>query len=75
MYAFVKNLFKDVANVVCTGQKAYPPVTLNKSCIDVLLQKLLLVISIIKISDFHKSEFWISIIRFMYIINSNYGYP
>ena len=27
--AFVKNLFIEVANVVCTGQNAYPPVTLK----------------------------------------------
>ena len=27
--AVVKNLFIDVANVVCTGQKAYAPITLK----------------------------------------------
>ena len=26
-YAFVQNLFVDVANVACTGQNAYAPVT------------------------------------------------
>ena len=29
--AYVKNLFIDVAKVVCPGQKSYVPITLNQS--------------------------------------------